>query len=517
MIRSAQGGLGFDWRLVATVGVRELRPMCTAPWTLVGLALSVAYLWRLLEGYPVVLGRDSIYIANALAPLALGGFLAGHAVSSRGHRSGALDLLVTLPLPTRRRLTAEFAAGLGITFLAVVFIAVAVIWAMATGATGRPNFGELAGGVAAVWTATTVGSAIGHRFGEVWSIIAPLFVATGVAIFLTGSTTRTRWLGPFVDHPTRLDVVEISRRAPWSHAGYLAALALLVVMIGVTSVRARVAVAVPILIGAGCVWAQLRPASAAEQEAARELAITFKRHECQQRGEIEICLLPGFDGWRTEIEREVQRVASRIPGPPSDAPLVLAQVVDRLPADAYPPPFVQRTNTEIAELLPGRVPLPKYRPMDASVLTSVAIWRVGLPVAPGATYLPPSPDSNDGERAPDLYCADDGARPVVAAWAAVEGTRYAQEVEEQAAAAVSADGSAVSLLHAGAVELSAEQSQLLAALLADDGVAAVLSERIDLLVRPDITLTELRDLAGLTRLDSFPQYPEWIEEPPKCD
>lgn len=508
--------LGLDARFVAWIGRRELKSICAAPWTLLGLGLSVAYLWRLLEGYPVVLGRDSIYIANSLAPLTLGGFLAGHAVSSRGHRAGAQDLLITLPLDRRRRLLAEFAGDLGITLLALAFVVGALAWASASDSIGRPAFGELAAGVAAVWAATMVGSAIGHRFGEVWSIIVPLLAILGAAVFLTGSTTRMRWLGPFVDFPTRLDVVEVARRVPWAHAGYLAAIGLLVVIVGVTSGRAaRLAVAVPVVIGAVCVWAQLRPATDTEKEAAHELATSLGRHECEPQGQVEICLMPGFEGWRAEIEGEVQRVVSRVPGSPPETPVVLAQVVERLAPDAYPDDFAQQVSAEMLVQLPDRVTLPTYRPMDASTLTALAMWRVGLPAAPDATYLPPSPDGSR-MRGPDRVCADNGARPVVAIWAAVEGTAFGQDIEAQAVTAVSADASAVSLVPAGGVELSAEQSQLLGILLADDHAGDALSQQVDTLIRPTTSLARLREIAGVPPPEKVPEYPEWIKEPRPC-
>lgn len=502
-------------RHVVGVARHELRALGGSAWVLLGLTLSGLYLYRLLEGYPVVLGRDSIYIGNALAPLALGGFLACHSLSSRSRRYRADDLVASLPVSPQQRLGSELLAGTSVALLAAAFAGGAVLWADVTGATGGPAAGELVAGVAVVWLASVAGSAIGHRFGDVWSIIVPILIVVGVAVFLTGDATRRRWLGPFVDFPTRLDVVDVARRVPWTHAAYLASIAGLLIVLGVTRSRTRAAATVALgLAVIVLAWVQLRPASDRDQASAAELATTFDRHSCEENDGVTICLLPGYDGWRAEIATGVERVRRRLPAHPP-TPVVLAQVVDRLPPDAYPTGFTRRIDAAIADQLPERVPLRKDQPLDSSTLTAIGAWLFGLPVAPGAAFLPPT-STGDVGRAPDLYCSDTGPRPVVAAVAAVADTPYADEVADQAAAAVTADESAVSLLHVGAVELTAEQAQLLAAILGDDQATDALLDNLDVLPDPIADLAELRTVTGLSAPSPIPRYPDWIATPPPC-
>ena len=490
----------------------ECRRMLLSPWMWIGVALTAAYMIRQIDGNRVVFHRDSVFLATGLVPLAMFAYLAGFGMASLARRSRADDLLSTLPTSAQQRAGAILvAAALVPGAAAAAALAVTIAWASFTDAVGRPVVVELLCGVAAVVVAAVAGVTLGHRFGSIVAGIAPLIALVAAAMVLNGRG-RARWLNLFVEFPSRNEVIDLARRVPWIHFAYLVVIAVTIAAAVVTIEPLRFVV-FGVAVAGALGWLQLRPAGADDEARVRAFVTTFDRHECAVTGNVGVCLLPGFEGWRPEIEAELDRVLGAVPASPDREPqqLVVAQIVDAVPDEGYDPAFVRRVEVvEVADRVGTAIVLRKDVPIDASTLMGIAAWNAGLPASPSATFLP----SDELIRGPDSYCSRSDGLAVAVGYLAVAGRDLGDELNEYTGDLVSPDGSAVSRVAVGGVMLSLEQAQLLGQLLVDD--RPNLADRVAALVPGDVELDEIRDAAGIRRPDRIPRYPDHVSEPPRC-
>ncbi len=498
--------------VTARLAAVESKRMLTSPWLLLGVVATGAFLIRQIGGDPVVFHRDATFIASGLLPLAVFAYLAGFGNASLPRRSGVGDLLSTLPISSRRRAAAGLAASLSAGAVAAVVCVGTVLWSMAADAIGRPPIGELLAGIAAVVVAAIAGLALGHRFGSIVSGLAPLVAFAALTIVLAGQG-RMRWLNLFVEITSRNEVVDLARRVPWLHLAYLAAIAASLVA-SVVAVRPVRLAALGAVVAGVLGWAQLRPADSRDEARVTEFVTTLDRHQCAASGDVTICLLPGFDGWRDDIETEVSRIVDSIPESTQRPPkrLVVAQLVDSVPDEGYDPTFVNRTEVvAIGDRVGAAVALPKAQPIDASSLTALAAWRAGLPASPMATYLP----SDEPMRGADEYCTRGDGLAVAAAFLAVAGTDHAADLAASTDHLVSPDGSATSLVLVGGVQLTLEQAQLLGELL-DHPEVEKLATDVRALLDDDVALAQLRSAGALQAPERPPTYPDFVTVPPPC-
>jgi hypothetical protein len=433
---------GTKWRVLVPLGRTDVRLVLRHPAFVVGVLVTPLMLFAATES--VTSWRyASAGIALGLVPLGWLTIIAVDLVMLRPRRTGTDELFATLPTPQPVRTSAMLSAAIGPVIVSIVL---AVAWVLVVSSRdavrGSPRWAEIAAGVLIVAGSVCVGVAVARWLPNPgFGVLAAAATMVIQARFLDVTTwpwdrtegDQLRFLG-FLASPTGVvdDFLEV-RPAGW-HLAYLGGL--VVVMAGVALAREGMRRPVAIVIGAGVLvaatagWSQIRPLSAAQQDAMVSYLVEPAGHQiCDTSAAVRFCSYPNFAGQLVGWQDRVHKTLAMLPA---------VALTDRPPLEVVQRPAIVVSSdacTPIAfeeGLPPGvaaRVSAAALWPADGHVhppfdeesfpcseratggfflAVQTGAWGVGLPPAPH--------DRND-------RCTANGqARAVVALWAGTAGT-----------------------------------------------------------------------------------------------
>lgn len=292
----------------------------------VGVALSVyLYVRGIAWGQMPVLPRDDARIGYALLPLAAATLLATNAAALRSRRHGTDELFDTAPTPPARRTAAQLLSTAAPFGLAVLLVAVDVVYLVLLGGVGTPNPFELATGPAVVVLAGVLGV-----------LLARFAPGTGAApVTLVGLAAL--WYFPYLSYHLRQRIFTWPSfwAFPWFgtsgseadganvlvggwHLAYVGGLVALMACLALArhQVRLRTAVAAALalaLTASGAV-AQARPLTAAQLiEEAQFASGAPGTQVCETRGRVEYCAWPTHMAWIDRWQPPIDGVMRRLP------------------------------------------------------------------------------------------------------------------------------------------------------------------------------------------------------------
>ncbi|MEA3214328.1 MAG: hypothetical protein QOJ19_484, partial [Acidimicrobiia bacterium] len=315
---------GTNWAVVPPLARADLRAVLRHPAFVAGAVLTPVMLLAATNDAatgPSATWREiSSQIALALVPFAWLTIVAVNLVALRPRRTGADELLASLPAPQPVRSTSLLATAVG---PAAVAAALAAGWIALTttrhDVRGAPGWSEIAVGILIVAGGVMVGVAVARWLpNAVFGVIAAVATAVLQARFLDVTTwpwnraegDPLRFLA-FIADLTGVDVPALELRPAGWHLLYL--VGLILVMAGVALARdglrrpiAGLLAGAVLLVAAGG-WMQTRPPSATRQaQMVAYLTDPASQQTCERSAGARYCAYPEFTsaiaGWRERVE-----------------------------------------------------------------------------------------------------------------------------------------------------------------------------------------------------------------------
>jgi hypothetical protein len=401
------------WRVVVELGRREARLLVRHPATKVGVfILALAWFAVFFEdanadalfdpassfGLPLILFSFSLIVGANLGAL-------------RTRRSGADELVESLPMTPAARTTGHLVGGIaGVPLTAAALVVALIVWQFRPETIGAPSAFVLLAVLFVVAGAPVVGVLVAR-----WIPHAAFGAAAVIAVIVLqsnfGHESETyQWL-----HFLPMEHTSIFEVGPegW-HVVYLAALVLLgaglaLVRHGLSRpVQVVLAVALVGVVGTG--WIQIRPldASAVAYQADR-LERPEAHQVCERHGGVRYCAYPPYRGWIDGWREPVEGVLARLPAAARPSVSEVRQRTN--PSLELGGPVEARLDPNLAWRADGGVHPGTAWYREAHRLTlgyQTAARALGLPTVVGANYR---------------ACSAGGqARAVVALWLAGQAT-----------------------------------------------------------------------------------------------
>lgn len=432
---SADHPVPSDAAVAARVGGFEAWRLVIHPVFLVGLGLVAILFFGPASGRLDLEGAaqdGGVY----LVPFAWGAMIAANLGALRARRHGVEELCRSLPATAATRTAGHLLSG----FVALAAGSVLLALALANevlfrDAYGTPNLGMLTVGPLIVLGGCVLG-VLTARWAPSAIVGVLLVIGTFAVEGVAGSsgTSPARWLQFWVQVVAEDGGHPFPGPSDW-HVLYLVGLVGIGATVGVARhglTRGVAGLGVVALAAAGIAGiAQTRQPSAAE---VRRQAAVFTRapEACEERAAIRYCVTSEKDRDRfDDIERSVQGVLARVPGPVRNAPLVVSERRTKIVSNSNctPTPAIEllsplvRPHVSPQEAWPADNevhPVPGGWDSECNlndhgiVLTlQVGSWAVGLPPTQAGTSPP---------------CRADGqARSVLALWLAGQSHPRAPE------------------------------------------------------------------------------------------
>jgi hypothetical protein len=439
---------GTNWRVLPPLARAETRAVLRHPAFIAGAALTPLMLLAATNDSATGSSagwRDiSTEIALALVPLAWLTIVAVNLVALRSRRSGADELVASLPAPQPVRATALLATVVGpVTVGAALAAGWVALTATRDDVRGAPAWPEITVGILILAGAVMVGVAVARWLpSAVFGVVAAVSSAIIQGRFLDVTTwpwnraegDPLRFLAFIADLPGVDDAALELRPAGW-HLLYL--IGLVLVMAGVALARdglrrpvAGVLAVAALLVG-GAGWMQTRPPSGTQQaQMVAYLTDPAAHQTCETSAGVNYCAYPGFTsaiaGWRDRVETTLgvlppgAAVGRRRPLEVTQRPAIIVgnEGCSPTPFEAsLPPPVAARVSPAALwpaddNVHPGfaeeSFPCSDREVHGFFLAVQVGAWAVGLPPAPHDR---------------DQRCTANGqTRAVVALWAAAAGT-----------------------------------------------------------------------------------------------
>ncbi|WP_285735981.1 hypothetical protein [Kitasatospora phosalacinea] len=270
-----------------------------------------------------VLQDESWFVHLPLLLLAAGALLAANQAALRSHRDSTETVYETLVVGRARRVLAHLLSLLPTVLIAAVLTAARIGYlANRPGAVGQVRYWDLLAGPLCVLLAGVIGVLL-SVFATSGVVAPTAVVGLGVLTFAgaLNAGSSWRWLGllAFEDENAAPLPVVLTARPAAAHAGWLAALAVLLATVAVLRSGGRGAglKVVAAVAGAGVLVTgvvQTRGVSSAVVE--RRTAFTehpAAYQDCTVGNGVTYCAFEGFDRWKQEWQQVAEGVLHRVP------------------------------------------------------------------------------------------------------------------------------------------------------------------------------------------------------------